>query len=177
MGEGWVSYYTELMRTRMGHRSEQTGWEKLGEAFDRGRRGGRMTPLGETSERMHENHAYQRVYWGGAAIAFLIDVKLRTETNGETTFDDAMQHLRECCGDADHQWTARQLLDELDGWYGQPVFSDIAAQCLSESDFPPVEEAFATLGISFGSGGRVVVDDDNPNAAHRRAIMAPVREP
>ncbi|MCH9685832.1 MAG: hypothetical protein K0V04_30645 [Deltaproteobacteria bacterium] len=31
MAEGWVSYYTELMRTRMGHRTEVEGWQALHE--------------------------------------------------------------------------------------------------------------------------------------------------
>jgi hypothetical protein len=177
MGEGWVSYYTEVMRTRMGHRDEVEGWNKLDEAFDRGRRGGRDDlPLGETSARMHETHAYQRVYWGGAAIAFILDVELRTRTAGDKSLDDAMVHLRQCCGDADHQWTAQQLLEELDTWFGAPLFSEIASRSLASGDFPPVDEAFAKLGVEFGSAG-VVLDDTHENAAIRRAIMAPQRTP
>jgi hypothetical protein len=46
---------------------------------------------------MHENHAYQRVYWGGAAIALLLDVALR---EAGSSLDAAMRHLDTCCADA-----------------------------------------------------------------------------
>ena len=176
MAEGWVSYYTELTRTWMGHRDEAAGWLALRDAFARGRRGTRLMPLGETSARMHETFAYQRVYWGGAAIAFLLDIAMRQETSGEKTLEDAMRHLRTCCGDATHKWSAETLLERLDAWYGRPLFSETAERHLRRSEFPPVDEGFAALGVRF-EGDRVLLDDDHPSAVHRRAIMAPRRSP
>lgn len=176
MAEGWVSYYTELTRTWMGHRDEAGGWLALRDAFDRGRRGSRLLTLGETSARMHDTFAYQRVYWGGAAIAFLLDVQMRTETHGEKTFEDAMRELRSCCGDATHKWSAKALLEKLDAWYGRPIFTETAERHLRRREFPPVDDAFAALGITF-DGDRVVLDDQHPAAVHRRALMAPRRSP
>ncbi len=176
MGEGWVSYYTELQRTRMGHRSEEDGWNALHDAFARGKRGGRMMTLRETSDHMRDTFAFQRVYWGGAAIAFLLDVELRIRSGNERSLDDAIEHLRTCCGDADERWDAQALLEELDRWYGEPIFTQIADEQLDSRDFPPVDEAMARLGISVGVG-ELVFDDDHPNAEIRRAIMAPRREP
>lgn len=176
MGEGFVSYYTELQRSRMGHRDEKAGWHELHEAFSRGKRGSRMMSLRETSDHMRDTHAYQRVYWGGAAIAFLLDVELRIRSDGERSLDDAIKHLRTCCGDAGHRWDADELLAELDDWYGEPLFSEIAGKHLEALDFPPVEDAMARLGIVVGTGG-LVFDDAHENAAVRRAIMAPRREP
>lgn len=175
MAEGWVTYYTELMRTRAGHRSELEGWNELLEGFRRGRRTVVDTTLSQTSEKMHQTRAYQRVYWGGAAIALLADVEMRLETGGTRGLDDAMKELRRCCGDAEHQWTSQALLERLDAWYGRPLFTRTAHAVLDGRDFPDVEAAMARLGAHVGLDGKIVLDDEHPAAALRRAIMAPVR--
>jgi hypothetical protein len=176
MAEGWVSYYTEIVRTRMGHRTEREGWQKLAEAFGRGRRDLRDLPLGQLSERMHETHAYQGVYWSGAAIAFILDVALREDSNGALSLDDAMRELRRCCGDALVKWKADDLLARLDAWYGKPLFTQTAHEHLHRTAFPPVEPVFARIGVTFEQG-QVVLDDDHPNAPLRRSIMAPRPSP
>ncbi len=176
MAEGWVSYYTELMRTRQGHRTEQQGWEALVKAFDRGRRRSTDETLARSSETMHSSHAYQRVYWGGAAVALLIDVQMRIESNGARSLDHAMRQLRACCGEASHLWAAEDLLEQLDTWYGRPLFSETAAAVLEQTEFPDIEATLSRLGVSVHDG-EVRLDDQAPTAAIRRAMMAPRREP
>ncbi|MCR9166502.1 MAG: hypothetical protein ACE37F_01405 [Nannocystaceae bacterium] len=172
MAEGWVSYYTELQRTRQGHRDEAEGWQELYEAFGRGRRTRRSGTLEHVSDTMHQNFGYQRVYWGGAATAFALDVALREDSGGEKSLDDAMRFLRSCCGDAKHKWDADTLLGKLDAWYGTPIFTQTVQPMLSQEGFPDVETTFEALGIDT-FGGRVRLDDGHPMAAQRRAIMAP----
>ncbi len=174
MAEGWVSYYTELMRTRTGNRSEREGWQGLVDGFARGRRRGGDIPLAEASETMHQTHLYQRVYWGGAAMAFLADVQMRLETDGARGLDDAMKELRRCCGDADHTWAARDLLETLDAWYGRPLFTETADVVLAQEGFPDVKAALDQLGVRM-EGDTVRVDEDSERASIRRAIMAPRR--
>jgi len=172
MGEGFVSYYTELMRTRMGHRSEADGWRELAAAFERGRRGGRGLTLAATSARMMDMFAFQRVYWGGAAIAFEIDVTMRLDSDGKLGLDDAMRELRRCCGDAPRRWPAMTLLGKLDAWYGKPIFTTIAKKHLDRIVFPDTGDLMQKLGVGI-DGGAVTLDDRHPAAAIRRAIMAP----
>ncbi len=176
MGEGFVSYYTEVMRTRQGHRSEREGWQELYEAFERGRRGARGRTLAHDSAAMHEQHAYQRVYWGGAAIAFELDVALRLAHPDRDGFDDAMKQLRSCCGDSVFQFDADALLTRLDRWYGEPIFTQTATRQLAVPDFVDTDAMFAQLGITIADG-KVVLDDGHPSAAVRRAIMAPREQP
>jgi len=172
MAEGWVSYYTELVRTRAGHRSEREGWQALFEAFERGR----TTSVGDRTLRqasatMHAHRGYQRVYWGGAAIAFLTDVALRTSS--VHTLDAAVAELARLHPvPTAKRLSAHGLLEALDAWHGQPVFTEVAAANLDVTDFPSVAPAFATLGIGVVDG-EVVLHDDHPNATIRRAIMAP----
>ena len=172
MSEGFVSYYTEVVRTRQGHRDEAAGWLELWLAFERGAGRGRGMTLRETSDAMHQSHAYQRVYWGGAAIALDLDVTMRLETGGKRTFDDAMKHLRECCGDAVFQYDADELLAILDRWYGTPLFTRIARAHLDARGFPDIASIFARLGMR-AKAGVIEIDADHPAAGARAAIMAP----
>ncbi len=172
MAEGFVSYYTEIMRTRMGHRSEKDGWRELAEAFERGRSGGRGLTLAESSAKMMDTFAFQRVYWGGAAIAFEADVTMRQQSAGKLGFDDAMRELRRCCGDAKKRWPAKTLLAKLDEWYGKPIFTEIAKRHLASIDFPETGRTMQQLGVVV-DGESVTLDDSHPSAAIRRAIMAP----
>ncbi len=172
MSEGFVSYYTEVMRTRQGHRDEATGWLELWDAFERGRSGGRGLTLQQTSDDMHGTFAYQRVYWGGAAIAFDLDVRLRLDSGGKLGLDDAMKHLRECCGDATFQYDAKALLERLDRWYGQPLFTTTAARHLASREFADIAEIYGRLGLVH-RGDAIVIDPSSPGAATRAAIMAP----
>jgi hypothetical protein len=171
MSEGFVSYYTEITRTRQGHRTEKAGWRELWDAFERGRSRGRAMTLDATSRNMHETHAYQRVYWGGAAIAFDIDVTMRLDSGGKRSFDDAMKHLRACCGDATSMYDAKVLLEELDRWYGKPIFTRIANEHLQTSEFPDIASIYARLGMRH-DGVAIEMDDRHPAAAQRAAIMA-----
>ena len=169
MGEGWVTYYTEVLRTRTGHRSEAEGWRKLWKGFGRGARRSRDVSLGRASKNMGRLNSYQMVYWGGAALAFVLDVELRLSTDGETGLDDAVREIRRCCGDAKRKLTAQELLEHLDRWHGAPVFTRIAKENLKR-DFPDVEAALSRLGVTV-DGDDVILDDDHPAAQHRRAIM------
>lgn len=168
LSEGFVTYYTEVLPTRRGFRSERAGWQALAEGFARGRRDGTGQDLRAESRDMHETRSYQRVYWGGAAIALLADVDLRA---GERSLDGAMQHLRRCCAHAPRLWSATDLLRELDAWAARPVFVALASAWLRAPEFPDLEEVYRKLGVDVIKG-IVTLHDAAPAADVRRAIFA-----
>ena len=177
MAEGFVTYYTDVMMARRGKRNEVEAWEHLADGFARGNRGGRGFTLAATSARMHEIYAYARVYWGGAAIAFLTDIAVREDSGGEVTMDDAMRELRRCCGAPDKRWKAADLLAHLDEWYGKALFSETAQRALQARTFPDVEAAFERLGVELDYEGNATLHDDHPGAHLRRSIMSPRPKP
>jgi predicted metalloprotease with PDZ domain len=116
-----------------------------------------------------------RVYWGGAAIALLLDADLRRGPEGRT-LDDALRAMRDMeLADAD-EVSAEEWMQRLDGWLGRPLFTTTAEACLSSREFPAVEAALADLGVSL-RGGRAAFDDAAPGAAARRAMTAASRRP
>lgn len=169
LSEGFVTYYTEILPTRRGFRSEQAGWRALHDGFARGRRDGTGQPLGDEAREMHETHSYQRVYWGGAAIALLADVGLRLAGGG--SLDAAMRHLQACCSQSPRIWPTDAVLRELDVWAGRATFAPLAGVWLRARDFPDLEETYRKLGLDVVKG-ELSVNETAPAADVRRAIFA-----
>jgi hypothetical protein len=182
LSEGFVTYYTEVLRGRAGVRSERASWDALLSGFARGRRAGSGVSLTEESAGMHENHAYQRVYWGGAAIALLCDVALR---EAGSSLDAAMRHLDTCCADTRHIWTGDAILRELDRWLptmvraAVPSLRALAEPILQrtggpwrgpEGAFPELSAVYRKLGVNMVDGEPTL--DESASIAHvRRAIF------
>lgn len=189
LSEGFVTYYTEVLPTRRGFRSEQAGWQSISDGFARGRRDGGAQVLADASRDMHETHNYQRVYWSGAALALLADVALRTAseparagdhrgadvTAGEgagapRSLDAAMRHLLDCCARSPRIWPADEVLGELDRWAGRPLFSELAGAWLGRAEFPEVAPVYRKLGLDV-IDGEVTIRQSAPAADVRRAIF------
>lgn len=163
LSEGLATYYEEVLRARQGLISERDAWAALTNGFARGAAEPATCTIREASAGMHESRAYTRVYWAGAAIALLADVAYR---RAGSSLDEAIARAW------DHRTehaTAAQLVAWLDGAPDGPLAA-IVARTLDESDFPPVEESLAWLGVT-SRNGQVVLDADAPGAALRDAMM------
>jgi len=119
---------------------------------------------------MHEQHAFFRVYWAGAALALLTDLDARRA--GGPTLDSALRSFAECCAASEDDWTAERVLAHLDGALGAPRFSEQAKRWLDRSEFPDVGPALRALGVAPGKQGRAVFGP-GPDAALRDQLMAP----
>ncbi len=168
--EGLASYYTEVVRARAGIISPAQAYQHLLEGFGRGKRNEGSLSLRDESSQMHERHSFFRVYWAGAALAFLTDVEARRASG--PTLDAALRSFAECCAASEDDWTAQRVLAYLDQSMGAPRFSEHARRWLDRREFPELDDALRTLGVAPGSRGEAIFGPA-PNAAIRDAIMAP----
>jgi len=168
--EGWATYLTEVLKARAGLQGEREAWNELAGGFESGARSRGGLALREESAKMHGRHTYHRVYWAGAAMAFLADEELRRTTDGRLRLDDALRELRRLERTDRGTVPAEEQMERLDAWLGRPLFAPLAARALASNGFPPVEEALARLGVHPGPAGEVVLDDAAPGAAIRRAM-------
>ena len=168
--EGFVTYYQEVLRGRAGFHDERTAWQKMEEGMQRGRRRGGDRPLESESRTMHQQHNYRRIYWAGAAIAFLIDVELRKRSGGRQSLDDVMRLLHARYGTASRPQSGLDLLRAADRAFGQAIAVPIAERHLASRAFPDLRGTYQALGIRV-AGGRVTLDDSAPLAGIRKAIM------
>ena len=169
LSEGFVTYYTSVLRTRAGFRDEQAGWESIVAGLTRARGSVSDLTLREAAVQMNQRLAYDRVYWGGAAVALLSDVTLRQASGGRRSLDDAMRELFECCANSPRRWSAAEVYEVFDRWAGAPVLSDLLARELDRAEFVNYEPALQALGVE-DQGDQVLLSGEQPAAGLRRAI-------
>jgi predicted metalloprotease with PDZ domain len=171
--EGFITYYQNVLMGRAGLYDERRMWDEIVAGFGRGkaRRRNSTETLAETSAAMSRSHSYMRVYWGGAAIAMLLDVELRRSTNGAKSLDDAMREIHRAFAGRGVEVSAAEILSHLDKWLGRPLFSETARPLLASKEFPAVDEALARFGVVVEHGDVTGFDDAAPDAAIRRAIV------
>ncbi len=126
MSEGFVTYYTTILRARRGllgrtlersaSESEadfqaRCALEMLANGFARSRANART--LERASALMRQQATYGHVYWGGAALAMDLDIQLRLASGGRRSLDDLMIAMLELIPVA-RRWTAAELFERFD---------------------------------------------------------------
>lgn len=150
LSEGLASYYQNLLRARAGRLSQAQAWEKLLAGFDRGRAQRSDQPLDELAAQMHENHAYMRIYWSGAAFWLKVDLALRQ--SGHPGLDQLLARFGEAHLPAAREWTATEFLSALDRQLDTPLLTPLAEQLGQSSDFPELSEELSDLGLDWQEG-------------------------
>lgn len=161
--EGLATYYQQILRAREGLLTPEDAWREMLAGFERGRREGTGRILAEESRSMRETFAFGRVYWAGAAIAFLADIEYRRRT--EESLDDAM---RRAGAYRDERMSAAEVIERMDGG-PSGIFGTIAREWLERSDFPEVAETLEWLGVRWERGSVKLVDA--PGATVRDRLM------
>jgi hypothetical protein len=170
-GEGFVSYYQDTLRARAGFITPPEAWQRLESWFVRGRSSGGRRTLLEESRLMTPRYAYHRVYYGGAALALMMDVEIRRRFP-ERSFDDVMRFLHRTYGRSQEAYTGPELMAAVDAWLGVPICKPLADRYLASRRFPDLRAAYAALGIEVVSGV-LRLRNDAPQAADRVSITRP----
>jgi hypothetical protein len=147
LSEGIATYWQEVLRARAGSISREQVWQRLYDGAELGRQA--SASLTEETRRMPHAHNYQIVYWAGAAIALMLDVELRTKSEGRLSLDLVLSRLRE-----QPQWylrarSARELLQAFDRLAGLPVCAALASRHM-HGELPQLKSLFEQLGVASG---------------------------
>ena len=170
LAEGLATYYQNVLRGRSGLLTAAQAWDRLREGFKRGAR----TPDGESLEdiaqNMHRSHAFQRVYWAGAAYWLTVDRDLRRATAGAMNLETALARFRDCCLPAYREWKPEDFVARLDALAGSRVFTTRYREFAQMRQFPDWEKLYADLGI-VSDGEHLSFEAQAKDAAIRSAIM------
>jgi predicted metalloprotease with PDZ domain len=120
---------------------------------------------------IEERHDIDSTYWGGALFVFLADVRIRVRTGGAKSFDDVMRAALARGGDVTHVWKVTDLLRFGDEVTGTRVLAELHDAFVKRGERFEVDALLADLGV-VREGESVVLRDDRPMAATRRAIAA-----
>jgi hypothetical protein len=167
LSEGLATYLQEVLRVRAGLMEPNRAWQRLYEGAQLGRQSTRT--LADESRRMAVEPNYQRVYWAGAAIALMIDVRLRSQSAGRLSLEWLLSRLHEQPALFSRSVSARELLQTLDELAGNAVCEPIAGRYL-DVGLPDLTTLYVELGIAVSPE----VHDSAPLAWVRDAIMSNV---
>jgi predicted metalloprotease with PDZ domain len=170
LSEGVATYYQNVLRARGGRMAAAEAWQRMHAGFVRGMESAPGMTLAQATEGMYRDGTFMRVYWEGAAMLLIADVRLRQLTAGTQSLDTALAALNDCCARTDRAWSARGLFDKLDEVTGTSVFSEIYDQHVASRNFPDLSQTYRALGVAFGPGG-LELSADARERRLRDAIM------
>ncbi len=153
--EGLATYYEYLLAARVGHKSVRDTLNIFRKNFERARLSLPKQSLLEVSQINSMSVGRDKIYWGGAAIFFMADVKLRLLTEDQYSLDHLISDFRDCCLQKKISWSGEEIFLEFDNIAGHKVFEDLYRRFVAVSNFPDVLEAFNAIGFEvsgFGQG-------------------------
>lgn len=162
--EGLATYVEPLARARRGLVGEAQVWKEMVRGMSFG------LPLADEGG-LDETHTWGRTYWGGALFALLADVRIREQTHGGKSLDDALRAVQAAGGNAATRWSMQRVIEVGDHATGTTVLQDLyrtMALAPLRVDLPAL---WAQLGIR-REGGRITFGDHAPLAAIRAALTA-----
>lgn len=127
LSEGIASYYQNVARARSGMLSPEKAWERLRFGFTKGRKA--------QSGALRNSRSTKHVYWGGAAIYLLADVRLR-DLSEPQTLDSVLAKLHACCMPSEEMWSAERLMTKLDSLSQTTIFTQLLKNEANEKRFP-----------------------------------------
>lgn len=137
ISEGFASYYQNVVMARAGQYSQQEAIRKLEEGFRRGRSSRpELSPNGAAREGVRR--ARYKIYWSGAAIALLADVRLRERSGGTESLDVVLDRFQKCCMPSRERWSGTELFTMFDSLVDEPVFMPLYRQYADSPGFPDV---------------------------------------
>lgn len=190
MGEGFVTYYTTMLSARRDvlvngaphERQIDAALEQYADGFRRGRGGDDEPTLARASEDMHESHAYQRVYWGGAAIAMDLDLHIRRATQNRRSLDDLVRSLAPLAPER-RMWTAAQIIGrmqaELARWREagelevEISLAKIVSRHLEATSIPEPIRRLDGLAVRVESGQVRLLEDPSDEVQTRQHLFDP----
>lgn len=169
--EGFTTYYQDILRARARALRPEDAWGDLYDGFRRFCQPEDKVSLGEESQALRRSHRYQRVYWGGACIAFVADAAIRSRSRGQQSLDDVLRELRKKSLTAPID--AETALRSLDAAAGERLVSRL----LFERRAIALDDWYRRLGIEPIGPSSVRLLDTAPLAAVRRAMLQPLGPP
>ena len=142
ISEGFASYYQNVLMARAGQYTQAQAIRKLSEGFDRGRGSRPELSLNQAAEE-GVSHARYKIYWSGAAIALLADLRLRTRSGGKESLDTVLGSFQACCLPSKKYWSGVQFFTQLDSLLDEPVFMPLYREHANTPGFPDINAALS----------------------------------
>jgi hypothetical protein len=164
LGEGLATYYEPILRARAGWTTEAEVFRQFARNMPRG------LPSRGPAPGLASREDLDSIYWGGALFCFAADVRIREETHGRRSLDDAIRAGLARGGDATRVWTVAEVMKLGDEITGTRVLTDMYQRYAARGERIDLDGLLASIGVERGGEG-VDLDDSKPLAWVRRGIV------
>jgi hypothetical protein len=164
LSEGLATYVEGMARVMAGNMSAEELWQEYAEQMPKGE----PAPGDLGLDRTHD---WASTYWGGALFCLDADVEIRQATHNRAGLREALHGILVASGGMRTEWPIERVLATGDAATG----TDVLERLYEERRAQPVATDLAALWVRLGvavEGGRVVLRNDAPLAAVRRALTA-----
>lgn len=162
--EGLATYLEPIMRRRRGRLEDGDVWREWRRSMWYG------LPL-EGDAGLDGTERWGRIYWGGATFWLLADVAIRERTGGARSLRDCLRGVAAQEGSIAVRWSVRRLMAVCDAAVGAEIVGPMYEAHAARAVDVDLGGLFDGLGVKRRLRG-VVLDDEAPRAALRRAITA-----
>jgi hypothetical protein len=166
--EGLATYVEPLARLGVGQVRAEKVWQDLVEGLPHG-----LPRPGD--QGLDYTHTWGRTYWGGALFCLLADLEIRQRTVNTRGLQDALRAIVAAGGTMAVAWSLPRALQVGDQAVGVPVLIDLYERMKARPVEINLVDLWQRLGVE-GRGDTVVLHDDAPLAAVRRAITTAAQE-
>jgi len=169
ISEGFAQYYQNVLLNRSGAYDENYAWQKIVDGLELGRLSRpELSPNGAAVDGTRSGD--MKVYWAGAALALIADVKLRERSGGAEGLSDVLGRFQRCCLPSGEIWSGPKLFEKLDSLVSEPLFMPLYKRYADTAGFPDTSHVLARLGVSI-SDGKVSLKRHAELAGIRNAIV------
>jgi hypothetical protein len=165
--EGFTTYYEHVIRARRNPATSDARWGDLVSGIAKHCDPEHQRPLSQESRELGQRHNFPRVYWGGACVAFRLDVAIRIANGGKRSLDDAMRDLRTRSQSA--RLEEDEVVAALDKEAGRPLLHDFLAA--RKPIQPSIFDLLRSLGVEPVSSEKVRFRDEAPLSWVRRGMF------
>ncbi len=152
ISEGFAQYYQNVLMARSGAYDQARAWQKIHSGLARGNASRPELSPNQAAARGVRG-ARMKIYWTGAAIALMADIRLRERSGNRESLDDVLDRLQACCLPSERVWSGPELFSKLDTLIDEPVFMPLYRRHADATGFPDTSEVFERLGVEVGNDG------------------------
>ncbi len=161
--EGLATYYEPLIRARAGWLDENKVWREFANYMPEG-----LPAIADNG--LEGAKSYRGIYWGGAIMVLLADLRVRQQTGGRLGLEDGMRAVLAAGGNATEVWDLDRTLHVADHAVGMRVLEQLAAAHAHHADPVALDKVMAQLGV-IHHGHAVDLDNSAPLANIRQAMI------
>lgn len=160
--EGVATYLEPVIRARAGLRPAAETWREFHRKMPRG--------AAAIASGGVAGSGFRGLYWGGAVLALLADVEIRTRSAGARGLEDCLRDTLTRFGNAARVIDVTDMIAACDRLLGEGVLGRLVERYAYAANAVDLEGLWRDLGVRM-EGRVVVLDDAAPLAWVRHAII------